>query len=68
MTATLFSIFMIGVIFWLAFQDGVLAFFAALCILGLMALIYDAVRTEKEEEQYLKEQESTVESSSVEMP
>ncbi|MDD6035699.1 MAG: hypothetical protein PUC30_05825 [Lachnospiraceae bacterium] len=68
MTATLFSIFIIGVIFWLAFQEGVPAFFAALCILGLMALIYDAVRTEKEEEQYLKEQESTVESSSVEMP
>ncbi len=60
MTATLFSIFMIGLIFWLAFQDGVLAFFAALCILGLIALIFDAARKEKEEEVQLKEQERTV--------
>ncbi|MBR2407740.1 MAG: hypothetical protein IKB07_02170 [Lachnospiraceae bacterium] len=60
MTATLFSIFMIGLIFWLAFQEGVLAFFAALCILGLIALIFDAVRKEKEEEIQLKEQERTV--------
>ena len=54
MTATIFSIFMIGLIFWLAFQDGVLAFFAALCILGLIALFFDAARKEKEEEQQLK--------------
>lgn len=60
MTATLFSILIIGVIFWLAFQDGALAFFAALCILGLIALIYDAMRKEKEEEGCLKEQERTV--------
>ena len=60
MTATLFTIIIIGVIFWLAFQNGVLAFFAALCILGLIALIYDAMRKEKEEEQWLKEQEQTV--------
>lgn len=60
MTATIFSIFMIGLIFWLAFQDGVLAFFAALCILGLIALIFDAMRKEKEEEQYLKEKGRTV--------
>ena len=60
MTATIFSIFMIGLIFWLAFQEGVLAFFAALCILGLIALIFDAVRKEKEEEIQLKEQERTV--------
>ncbi len=60
MTATLFTIVIIGVIFWLAFQNGVLAFFAALCILGLIALIVDEARKEKEEEQYLKEQEQTV--------
>ncbi|MBE5929762.1 MAG: hypothetical protein E7268_01725 [Lachnospiraceae bacterium] len=60
MTATLFTIIIIGVIFWLAFQNGVLAFFAALCILGLIALIVDEARKEKEEEQYLKEQEQTV--------
>ena len=60
MTATLFSIFIIGLIFWLAFQDGVLAFCAAFCVLGLMALVYDAVRKEKEEKQCLKEQERTV--------
>lgn len=60
MTATLFTIIIIGVIFWLAFQNGVLAFFAALCMLGLIALIVDEARKEKEEEQYLKEQEQTV--------
>ena len=60
MTATLFSIFMIGLIYWLAFKDGVLAFFAALCILGLIALIFDAVRKEKEDEMQVKEQERTV--------
>lgn len=60
MTATLFTIFVVGVIFWLAFQDGVLAFFAAFCILGLIAVIFDAARKEKEEEQYLKEQERAV--------
>lgn len=60
MTATLFTIVIIGVIFWLAFQNGVLAFFAALCILGLIALIVDEARKEKEEEQQLKEQERTV--------
>ena len=60
MTATLFSIIIIGVIFWLAFQDGVLAFFAALCILGLIALIFDAVRKEKEEECWAKEQKRAV--------
>ena len=60
MTATLFTIVIIGVIFWLAFQHGVLAFFAALCILGLIALIVDEARKEKEEERWLKEQETTV--------
>ncbi|MDD5900331.1 MAG: hypothetical protein PUC73_05470 [Lachnospiraceae bacterium] len=60
MTATLFSLFIIGIIFWLAFQDGVLAFFAAFCILGLIALIFDEARKEKEEEKHLKEQERTV--------
>lgn len=60
MTATFFSILIIGVIFWLAFQNGVLAFFAALCILGLIALIYDAMRKEKEEDHCLQEQERTV--------
>ena len=60
MTATLFTIVIIGVIFWLAFQNGVLAFFAALCILGLIALIVDEARKEKEEERWLKEQETTV--------
>lgn len=59
MTATLFSILIIGLIFWLAFQEGVLAFFAAVCILGLIALIFDAVRKEGDEE-HLKEQERTV--------
>lgn len=59
MTATLFSILIIGLIFWLAFQEGVLAFFAAVCILGLIALIFDAVRKESDEE-HLKEQERTV--------
>lgn len=60
MTATLFTIVIIGVIFWLAFQNGVLAFFSALCILGLIALIVDEARKEKEEEQSVKEQEQTV--------
>ena len=60
MTATLFTILIIGVIFWLAFQNGVLAFFAALCILGLIALIVDEARKEKEEEQHLKDMEQTV--------
>lgn len=60
MTATLFTILIIGVIFWLAFQNGVLAFFAALCILGLIALIVDEARKEKEEEQQLKDMEQTV--------
>ena len=60
MTATLFTIIIIGVIFWLAFQNGVLAFFAALCILGLIALIVDEARQEREEEQWMKEQEQTV--------
>lgn len=60
MTATIFSILMIALIFWLAFQDGVLAFFAALCILGLIALFFDAARKEKEEEQCLKKQGRTV--------
>lgn len=60
MTATLFSIFMIGLIFWLAFQKGVLAFFAAFCILGLLTLFTDAAKKEKEEEQSMKEQERTV--------
>ncbi len=60
MTATLFTIIIIGVIFWLAFQNGVLAFFAALCILGLIALIVDEARKEKEEEKCMKEQEQTV--------
>jgi len=55
MTETLFTIIIIGVIFWLAFQNGVLAFFAALCILGLIALVYDEARKEKEEETWLKE-------------
>ncbi len=60
MTATLFTIIIIGVIFWLAFQNGVLAFFAALCILGLIALIVDEARKEREEERQLKEKEQTV--------
>lgn len=60
MTATLFTIVIIGVIFWLAFQNGVLAFFAALCILGLIALIVDEARQEKEEEQCLNDREQTV--------
>ena len=60
MTATIFSVFMIGFIFWLAFQDGVLAFCAALCILGLIAMVVDEARKEKEEEKLLKEQERTV--------
>ena len=60
MTATLFTIIMIGVIFWLAFQDGVLAFFGALCILGMISLIVDEARKEKREEEQMKEQERTV--------
>jgi len=56
MTATIFSIFMIGFIFWLAFQDGVLAFCAALCILGLIAMVCDEARKEREEERRMKEQ------------
>ncbi len=60
MTATLFTIVIIGVIFWLAFQNGVLAFFAGLCILGLIALIVDEARKEREEEQCMKEREQTV--------
>lgn len=60
MTATIFSILIIGVIFWLAFQDGVLAFFSALCILGLIAMIVDEAKKEKEEERCMKEQEQTV--------
>ena len=60
MTATLFTIVIIGVIFWLAFQNGVLAFFAALCILGLIALVVDEARKEREEEQQLKDVEQTV--------
>ena len=60
MTATLFTIVIIGVIFWLAFQNGVLAVFAALCILGLIALIVDEARKEREEEQQLKDMEQTV--------
>lgn len=60
MTAKIFSIFMIGLIFWLAFQNGVLAFFAALCILGLIALFFDEARKEREEEQHMKKQGRTV--------
>lgn len=60
MTATLFTIIIIGVIFWLAFQNGVLAFFAALCILGLIALIVDEAKKEREEEQLLNDREQTV--------
>ena len=37
-----------------------LAFFAAICILGLIALIFDAARKEKEEEISLKDKERTV--------
>ena len=60
MTATLFSIVIIGVIFWLAFQEGILAFFAALCILGMIALIVDEARKEREEERWLKEKKRAV--------
>jgi ABC-type transport system involved in cytochrome bd biosynthesis fused ATPase/permease subunit len=59
MTATLFTFLMIGLIFWFAFQEGILAFFAAFCILGMIALIVDEAKKEKEEEQ-MKEQERTV--------
>ena len=37
-----------------------LAFFAAICILGLIALIFDAARKEKEDELHVKEKERTV--------
>ena len=60
MTATLFTLVIIGVIFWLAFQNGVLAFFAALCILGLIALIMDEARKEREEEQCIGDRKQTV--------
>jgi len=50
MTATIFTILMIGLIFWFAFQDGILAFFSAFCILGMIGLIVDEARKEKEEE------------------
>lgn len=59
MTATLFTILMIGLIFWFAFQDGILAFFAAFCILGMISMIVDEARKEREEER-MKEQETTV--------
>ena len=59
MTATLFTILMIGLIVWFAFQEGVLAFFAAFCILGMISLFIDEARKEKEEES-MKEQERTV--------
>ena len=59
MTATLFAIFMIGLIFWFAFQEGILAFFAAFCILGMIAMIIDEARKEKEEEG-MKKQERAV--------
>ena len=59
MTATLFTILMIGLIFWFAFQEGILAFFAAFCILGMISVIVDEARKEKEEE-HMKEQERTV--------
>ena len=59
MTATLFTILMIGLIFWFAFQEGILAFFAALCILGMISVIVDEARKEREEER-MKEQETTV--------
>lgn len=60
MTATLFTLLIIGLIIWLAFQEGVLAFCAAFCIFGLIALVVDEARKEKEEERCLKEQERTV--------
>ena len=59
MTATLFTILMIGLIFWFAFQEGVLAFFSAFCIIGMIALIADEARNEKKEE-LVKEKERTV--------
>lgn len=59
MTATLFTIFMIGLIFWFAFQEGILAFFAACCILGMIAMIIDEARKEREEER-MSEQKRTV--------
>ncbi len=60
MTATLFTVMMIGLIFWLAFQDGVLAFCAAFCVLGLIALTAEEAKQERDEELHLKEQERTV--------
>lgn len=60
MTATLFTVMMIGLIFWLAFQDGVLAFCAAFCVLGLIALAAEEAKQERDEELHLKEQERTV--------
>lgn len=59
MTAKLFTIFMIGLIFWFAFQEGIFAFFAAFCIIGMISLIVDEAKKEKEEE-HMKEQERTV--------
>lgn len=59
MTATLFTIVIIGLVFWFAFQEGILAFFAAFCILGMISMIVDEARKEKEEEG-MKEQERTV--------
>ena len=59
MTATLFTLCIIGLIIWFAFQEGVLAFFSAFCILGMISLFVDAARKEKEEEG-MKEQERTV--------
>lgn len=60
MTATLFTVVIIGLIFWLAFQDGVLAFCAAFCVLGLIALAAEEAKKERDEERHLKEQERTV--------
>jgi len=59
MTAKLFAIFMIGLVFWFAFQEGILAFFAAFCILGMIAMIVDEARKEREEER-MKEKERAV--------
>lgn len=50
MTATAFSLVIIGLIFWLAFQKGILAFCAAFCILGLLAILFDEAKKEREEE------------------
>ena len=59
MTATIFTILMIGLIFWFAFQEGIFAFFATFCILGMIGLIVDEARKEKEDER-MKEQERAV--------